>query len=112
MERLTAQRKIIIEQIDECRNHLDQYPNSSQANMAYYIGRREQIDFEISLLKGEQPEEPIKPLFDLKVEMKIELPVDIIPAKGQKTGKECFFCCDELAGDDFTCTECQYTPPF
>lgn len=113
---LQGQRRMMEEQLKKCSDHLQIHPDSSQANLAYYTGRIAQIDYTIDLLKG-FAQEPVKPIFDIKVEVKIELP-DEEDNPSEKTGQECEFNCECLGiklmegktiGD---CKKCPNTPPF
>ncbi len=69
---LRGQRKMLEKERDLCVDHLQMHPTASKANLAYYVGRIQQIDYTIDLLKG-NPQEPIKPLFDIDFKINIKL---------------------------------------
>lgn len=69
---LQGQREMLQRELDKCKEDIKYHQTKSRANLAYYTGRIQQIDYTIDLLKG-NPQEPIKPLFDIDFKINIKL---------------------------------------
>ena len=97
-------------ELDKCKEDIKYHQTKSRANLAYYTGRIQQIDYTIELLKG-NPCEPVKPIFDIKINAEIKL------SDPEKTGEECHFECGKfgLPKDILLnngCKKCINIPPF